>query len=70
VSVLERIAFALDIITSEELGISTRPFRWRITANTRQSPIVSHDTYATKREAIRDGGIMLERVRQRGHLRP
>jgi hypothetical protein len=67
VSVLERIAFSLEIVPSEEPGISTRRFRWRLTASNGQDRL-SSDAYATRREAMREGEIHLERARERGRL--
>jgi hypothetical protein len=63
---LERSAFSLDVEIANEPGASTRRFRWRLTAPY-QTPLVSHDTYATKRE---DGEIALERARLRRRLHP
>ena len=67
VSVLERTKFSLDVVRSLEKGISTRRFHWRLTA-TNQPALMSSDNYATKREAMHDGEIALERARQRGRL--
>jgi hypothetical protein len=68
-AVLERSAFSLDVEITNEPGASTRRFRWRLTAPY-QTPLLSHDTYATKREAMRDGEIALERARLRRRLHP
>jgi hypothetical protein len=65
VSVLERTKFSLDVVPSDETGISTRRFYWRLTA-TNQPALMSSDNYATKREAMHHGEIALERARHRG----
>jgi hypothetical protein len=67
--VLERSAFSMDVEITDEPGASTRRIRWRLFAP-HQSPLLSHDTYAMKREAVRDGEIALERARQRCRLHP
>ena len=62
-------AFSLDVETHVEAGSSTRRFRWRLKApDDRDFP--SSRTFATKREAIKDGEVALDRARQRGRLRP
>ena len=65
--VLERTKFSLDVVPSEERGISTRRFYWRLTA-ANEPALLSSENYATKREAMHDGEIALERARQRGRL--
>ena len=67
-SVLEHPAFSMDVETCIEPGTSTRRFRWRLTAP-RQPSRVSAETFATKREATKDGEIALERARHPGHWR-
>jgi hypothetical protein len=67
VPVLERTEFSLDVVPSQEKGISTRRFYWRLMA-TNQPALISSANYATNREAMHDGEIALERARQRGRL--
>ena len=62
-------AFSLDVETCVEAGTSTRRFRWRLRApNNRDFP--STQTFATRREALKDGEVALDRARQRGRVRP
>jgi hypothetical protein len=62
-------AFSLDVETYVEAGSSTRRFRWRLKApDNRDFPSIQ--TFATRREAIRDGEAALNRARQKGRLRP
>jgi hypothetical protein len=66
-AVLERAAFDLELCL--EPSASTRRFRWRLT-DARNFELLSSDTYATRREAQKEGEIALGRARQRGRLRP
>jgi hypothetical protein len=62
-------AFSLNVETYVEAGSSTRRFRWRLKEpGNRDFP--SSQTFATKREAIKDGELALNRAHQRGRLRP
>ena len=62
-------AFSLDVETYVEAGSSTRRFRWRLKAPD-SSDFRSTQTFATKREATKDGEAALDRARQKGRLRP
>ena len=69
VSVLTKPAFSVDVETCVEAGVSTRRFRWRLKAPGNQDH-PSTQTFATRREALKDGEIALDRALQRGRLRP
>lgn len=62
-------AFSLAVETHVEAGVGTRRFRWRLKAPG-ASDFPSTQTFATKREAMKDGEAALDRARQRGRLRP
>jgi hypothetical protein len=62
-------AFSLDVEACVEAGSSTRRFRWRLSAPDKRD-FRSAQTFATKREAIKDGQAALDRARQNGRLRP
>ena len=62
-------AFSLDVETYVDAGSSTRRFRWRLKApDNRDFP--STQTFATRREAIKDGEAALNRALRKGRLRP
>ncbi len=62
-------AFSLDVETYVEAGSSTRRFRWRLKApDSKDFP--STQTFATKREATKDGEVALDRARQKGTSSP
>ena len=62
-------AFSVDVETYVDEEVNLRRFRWRLKAVDGMSVPSSH-SFATKREAVRDGEIALERARHRGRLRP
>lgn len=61
--------FSLDVETCVEEKGSTRRFRWRLRAPGNPD-FPSTETFATKREATRNGEVALDRACQRGRIRP
>ena len=66
-ALLERAVFSLDVVLSPEIGTSARLFRWQLTSSKGQQRL-SPETFATRREAMREGEVQLERARQRGRI--
>ena len=62
--------FSLDVETYIEAGSNSRRFRWRLKETGSNRDMSSSQTFATKREAMKDGEVALDRARQRGRLRP
>lgn len=62
-------AFTFDVETCVDSGVDLRRFRWRLIA-AGEGNLPSTQTFATKREAVRDGELALQRARARGRLRP
>jgi hypothetical protein len=61
--------FELSIERNLEPGSTQRGFRWKLTSNAEQWPLISKDAFATRREAEREGEAALRRARERGRLR-
>ena len=64
-----RLDVGLHVETYVEPGTSIRRFGWLLRAP--DSPdYLSSQTFATRREAMKDSELAVDRARQRGRLRP
>ena len=64
-----RPVLSFDVETCVDTDVDLRRFRWRLIA-AGEGNLPSTQTFATKREAVRDGELALQRARARGRLRP
>jgi hypothetical protein len=65
--VSERVEFSLVIVPADAVDVSTRRFHWKlVSSDGHERP--SAETFSTRREAMREGEIQLERARQRGRI--
>lgn len=60
---------SVDVESFVEPDVQLRRFRWRL-KDCGSSEYTSPNSFATKREAVREGEVALQRAIQRGRVRP